>query len=82
MCKEYLIMKNFCLHSQQHAYPASRKISALGELFIYLPMNKVPYTKSALSYADQILHITLIATHLNIDFHTMGLPIDWKTETF
>lgn len=39
----------------QHAYPASRKISALRvSFFIFMLMNKVPYAKTALLYADQL----------------------------
>ena len=41
---------------QQHAYPASRKNSALRVSFFYMPMTteKIPYSKQLLSFTDQI----------------------------
>ena len=42
---------------QQHAYPASRKNSALRVSFLfYIPMitNKTPYPKQLISFTDQI----------------------------
>ncbi|MGV8136034.1 MAG: Abi family protein [Mangrovibacterium sp.] len=43
---------------QQHAYPASRWISALRVSFLFFnPMTKMPYTKPALSYADQLQQV-------------------------
>lgn len=45
------------LYLQQHAYPASRKNSALRVSFLfYIPMatNKIPYPKHLISFTDQI----------------------------
>mgnify|MGYP000795390816 FL=1 len=51
-----MYFKRIVLSLQQHAYPASRQISALRvSLFIfYTPMTKIPYPKQLISFPDQI----------------------------
>lgn len=50
-----LYFKRIVLSSQQHAYPASRQISALRvSLLFFMPMVKVSYPKHLISFADQI----------------------------
>ena len=50
-----LYFKRIVLSLQQHAYPASRQISALRVAFyFYTTMTKIPYPKHLISFSDQI----------------------------
>lgn len=49
-----MYFKRIVLSLQQHAYPASRQISALRVSLFYILMTKIPYPKQLISFADQI----------------------------
>lgn len=58
---------------RQHAHPASRQISALRVGFLFYTMAKIPYTKPALSYKDQLQQLKNRGLHIEHDTKALHL---------